>query len=200
MATKTKPYSQACENNKEPILAVLEKAFAQASHVLEIGSGTGQHAVFFAGRLQHLVWQPSDTQENLSGIQQWLSSVDLPNLKQVQQFDVRESSLPPGNFNAVFSANTFHIMAWASVEKTFEHLSKLAIGTTLCVYGPFNYKGQFTSASNAQFNDWLIHRNPQSAIRDFEAVNALACEAGFRLQEDYEMPANNRLLHWEKVS
>lgn len=199
MVTDNKPFSQACENNKEPILTVLESAFEDASHVLEIGSGTGQHAVFFAEQLQHLIWQPSDVQENLSGIQQWLNSADLPNLKQVQQFDVREQDLPAGSFDAVFSANTLHIMSWACVENTFAHLSKLSDETRLCIYGPFNYRGQFTSVSNARFNDWLMQRDPQSAIRDFEAVNALADEAGFLLQHDYDMPANNRLLYWKKV-
>ncbi len=199
MATDTRPFSQACENNKEPILAVLEQAFADARHVLEIGSGTGQHAAFFAGKLQHLVWQPSDIQENLPGIAQWVNSVDLANLREAQRFDVREASLPVGDFDAVFSANTLHIMSWTCVEQTFAHFSKLAVGTLLCIYGPFNYQGQFTSASNARFNDWLLQGNPQSAIRDFEAVNALAAEAGYRLQQDYEMPANNRLLHWKKA-
>ncbi|MEM8496882.1 MAG: DUF938 domain-containing protein [Pseudomonadota bacterium] len=200
MATDRKPFSQACENNRAPILAVLEKVFAHARHVLEVGSGTGQHAAFFAGQLQHLVWQPSDTQENLPGIAQWVNSVDLANLREAQHFDVRDSSLPTGDFDAVFSANTLHIMSWECVEKTFTHMSMLAYGTLLCIYGPFNYNGQFTSASNARFNDWLLQRNPQSAIRDFEAVNALAADAGYRLQRDYEMPANNRLVYWKKVS
>lgn len=200
MAIDARPFSQACENNKEPILAVLQTAFAQASHVLEIGSGTGQHAAYFAYRLAHLIWQPSDVQENLPGISSWVSSAKLANLKQAVQFDVREADLPTGKFDAVFSANTFHIMAWQGVEKTFAHLSSLGSGSELCVYGPFNYDGQFTSASNARFNDWLFQRNPQSAIRDFEAVNDLAINAGFALEQDYQMPANNRLLHWRKAS
>ncbi len=200
MSSDHRPFSQACENNKEPILAVLEIAFASSSHVLEIGSGTGQHAVFFAQRLAHLIWQPSDVEENLHGIEQWVSSVNLPNLKQAKAFDVRDSALLKGDFDTVFSANSLHIMAWESVEKTFAHLSTLAVGAVLCIYGPFNYNGQFTSASNARFNDWLLQRDPQSSIRDFEAVNALACSAGFSLEADYEMPANNRLLQWRKVS
>ncbi|MFK7731289.1 MAG: DUF938 domain-containing protein [Pseudomonadales bacterium] len=199
MSVNTRPFSQACENNKEPILKVLEKAFAHANHVLEIGSGTGQHAAFFSSRLPHLMWQPSDVLENLSGIQQWVNSAGCPNLKQAQIFDVRDADLPSGKFDAVFSANTLHIMAWENVEKTFAHLSALGAGTELCVYGPFNYQGQFTSASNARFNDWLNQRDPSSAIRDFEAVNSLANRSGFVLESDYEMPANNRLLHWVKV-
>lgn len=200
MAVNTKLFSQACENNKEPILAVLKTAFAQVRHVLEIGSGTGQHAIFFAEQLPGVVWQPSDTEENLDGIGLWVGSVDHANLRKPLQFDVRNPVRPEGNFDAVFSANTLHIMSWENVQRTFQHLSTFVVGTVLCVYGPFNYQGQFTSDSNARFNEWLLQCNPQSAIRDFEAVNELAHSAGFQLQYDHDMPANNRLLQWLKTS
>ncbi len=199
MATDYKPFSQACENNKAPILAVLQTAFAHATQVLEIGSGTGQHAVYFAEHLPGVVWQPSDMQDNLDGIRQWVNNVNCPRLLQPLLFDVRDQRIPEGNFDAVFSANTLHIMAWENVRRTFQHLATLAAGTVLCIYGPFNYQGQFTSVSNARFNDWLVQQNSESGIRDFEAVNELANGAGFQLQQDHEMPANNRLLHWIKT-
>lgn len=194
----SKPFSQACDNNKQPILTVLQSCFADRKRVLEIGSGTGQHAAFFAANLPHLLWQPSDVTENLPGIEQWRESATLDNLPPAMPFDVRDSHLPVTDCDAVFSANTLHIMAWPEVEKFFKHLAALASGSALCVYGPFNYDGRFTSDSNARFNQWLEQRNMGSAIRDFEAINELASHAGYTLQCDFEMPANNRLLFWTK--
>lgn len=195
----SKPFSQACDNNKEPILSILSDAFATSRNVLEIGSGTGQHAVYFAARLAHLSWQPSDLRENLYGIEQWRIDAALPNVRESVAFDVRDGCLPSGDYDAVFSANTLHIMAWPQVEQTFALLAKLSSCHDLCIYGPFNYNGAFTSDSNARFNNWLQQRDPNSAIRDFEAVDALAQNAGFLLHKDHPMPANNRLLHWVRA-
>ena len=197
----SKPFSQACENNKQPILEVVRDAFADRQRVLEIGSGTGQHAAFFAEQLPHLQWQPSDVREHLPGIEQWRSATSLANLLPAIEFDVNNQTWPCTNIDidAVFSANTLHIMSWPEVETTFRLMTTHLEGSSkLCIYGPFNYNGQYTSDSNAQFDDWLHARDPHSGIRDFEKVDALAQAAGFTLVDDFALPANNRLLYWAK--
>lgn len=196
----TKPFSQACENNKRPILDVLSDAFADRRRVLEIGSGTGQHAAFFAEHLPHVQWQPSDVPEHLAGIEQWRSDAGLENFLAAVEFDVNSQSWPGVDVDSVFSANTLHIMSWREVETTFKLLAdNLGVDCKLCIYGPFNYNGQYTSDSNARFDEWLHARDPQSGIRDFEKVDALAAEGGFSLVEDFALPANNRLLYWRKL-
>lgn len=193
-----KPFSQACENNKAPILSVLDAAFADVSSVLEIGSGTGQHAAYFAQHLRHLIWTPTDLPENLAGIRRWLDDAALDNVKPPMVLDVCSIPWPVAPVGGIFSANTLHIMGEPEVKKFFEGVAyALVKGGRLCVYGPFNYGGDFTSDSNARFNEWLYQQNPKSAIRDFEWVNRLAEEAGLALIEDHEMPANNRLLEWQ---
>lgn len=196
-----KPFSQACENNKTAILQVLKKAFAGANNLLEIGSGTGQHAVYFAEHLPHLQWQPSDQQQYLPGIKLWLQEARLANLNSPLQLNVLDEPWPVSATDAVFTANTLHIMAKHEVERLFEKLADVLLPAgKFCCYGPFNYGGRFTSQSNAHFNDWLLLQNPQSAIRDFEWIASLASAAGLRLLADHAMPANNRLLEWQKVS
>ena len=196
-----KPYSQACENNKAPILAVIRDVFTGLKTVWEIGSGTGQHACYFASELTHLVWQATDVAENLPGINAWRDEAQLANLKPPLALDVTSPVWPCDGMDAVFTANTFHIMSWQNVQTLFErlkvYLNPLA---TVCIYGPFNYNGNYTSDSNANFNHWLLNRDPLSGIRDFEAVMALAENAGLRLLKDNPMPANNRLLVFEFTS
>ncbi len=195
----TRNFSPACERNREPILTVLRDRFAQCRHVLEIGSGTGQHAVFFAARLPHLVWQPSDVRENHASIDAWRQESGLPNVPPPLLLDVADS-WPQDRFDAIFSANTCHIMSWAEVERMFDGIGRvLQAGGTLCIYGPFNYGGDFTSASNAQFDAMLRAQAPHMGIRDFEAVNRLAVDRALVLQEDIAMPANNRMLVWQKA-
>ena len=194
-----KPFSQACENNKGPILEVLRETFADVHAVLEIGSGTGQHACYFARHLPWLRWQPSDQSHYLSGIARWAEDYPGDNLSPVRELDVRTRPWPVSVPDAVFTANSLHIMAWSAVESLFSALGRQAPATShLCIYGPFNYGGHYTSASNAQFDQWLLAQHPDSAIRDFEAVDALAAGAGYTLQADWEMPSNNRLLHWRR--
>jgi cyclopropane fatty-acyl-phospholipid synthase-like methyltransferase len=194
-----KPFSQACENNQQAIFAILERVFAGAQTVLEIGSGTGQHAAYFAPRLPHLIWQTSDQEEYHPGINAWLDASSAENLRRPLLLNVDMPQWPIATVDAVFSANTCHIMSWASVVNMFKQLAGvLSAGGTLAIYGPFNYDGQFTSASNANFDQWLKQRGAQQGIRDFEAVNKLASEAGMTLLEDNAMPANNRLLVWCK--
>ena len=194
-----KPFSQSCENNKVPIFSVLEKAFRNARGVLEIGSGTGQHAVHFARNLPHLKWQPSDLAENLPGIQLWFDEVKLTNIKDPIVLNVIDLPWQIEPVDTVFSANTLHIMGKPEIECLFQGIeSVLSVDGTLCVYGPFNYGGKYTSESNERFDAYLYRQNPKSAIRDFEWVNSLAESAGFNLVKDHEMPVNNRLLEWRK--
>lgn len=197
---KNKPFSQACENNKAPILQVLVRVFGNIRTVCEIGSGTGQHACYFALNMPHIIWQPTDKQENLSGIMHWVADEQLQNLRNPILLDVTDHPWPVREMDAIFTANTLHIMAWSEVEVLFERLQEYLVEEgRLCIYGPFNYKGSYTSESNAQFDLWLKQRNPLSAIRDFEAVETLADQAGIQLLEDIAMPANNRLLVWQKI-
>lgn len=189
-----KPFSEACERNREPILGVLRRVFADRTNVLEIGSGTGQHAAYFAPELPHLVWQPSDVSAHLPGIRMWVQDASVPNLRAPIPLDV-EGAWPAFSADAAFSANTCHIMSWPQVERLFDGIGKrLPSRGVFCVYGPFNYAGQYTSQSNAGFDAMLRARDPASGLRDFEAVVALAEKNGLGLEEDNAMPANNRLL------
>lgn len=194
-----KPFADACERNRGPILEVLRDHFADRHHVLEIGSGTGQHAVYFAAALPHLTWQTSDVDSNLPGIRMWLEESGLPNLPPPIQLDVR-GPWPDTCYDAIFSANTLHIMSWPEVRDLFAALPRvLAADAVLAVYGPFNYDGRFTSESNASFDAWLKqHYSAHSGIRDFAAVDELARAIGFDLVEDRAMPANNRTIVWRR--
>jgi SAM-dependent methyltransferase len=180
-----KPFSEPSERNREPILAVLKRVFSRAKKVLEVGSGTGQHAAYFASELPHLKWQASDRAENLADIRQWVADpIEL---------DV-DQPFPKVDADAVFTANTSHIMSWPQVERMFAGIGAMPSVKTFCLYGPFNYGGKHTSDSNARFDAMLRGRDPASGIRDAEAIIALAARHAFRLAEDNAMPANNRLL------
>jgi hypothetical protein len=185
-----KPYCEACERNREPILAVLKRIFRDRRAVLEIGSGTGQHAAYFAPELPHLLWQASDVAEHLPGIRMWgMEPIEL---------DV-DKAWPQIEADAVFSANTAHIMSWPQVERMFEGAARvLPPGGLLALYGPFHYGGRPTSASNARFDAMLRQRDPASGVRDFEHIQALAARCGLAFLEDNTMPANNRLLVFKK--
>lgn len=193
-----KPWAEACERNGEPILAVLRNAFASATQVLEIGSGTGQHAVFFAAALPHLVWQPSDRPEHLAGIAAWRDEAGLPNLLAPLVLDV-DAEWPVSECDALFSANTLHIMSWASVEHFFRGAGRvLPPGGVLAVYGPFSYGGRHTAKSNARFDAFLRARDPLSGVRDFDALCKLAHSHDLEFCDDHVMPANNRVLIWRR--
>jgi len=196
-----KPFSESCAQNQEPILQVLREAFAGCKHVLEIGSGTGQHAVYFGERLPHLTWQTSDLFDNHAGILAWLEEARLPNVRAPLLIDAKNPAWPIRGVDAVFSANAVHIMSWPEVESLFTGIGRaLTENGRLCLYGPFNYGGKFTSASNAQFDILLKEYNPASGVRDFEALNSLAEAQGLRLLKDFPMPANNRSLVWQRTS
>jgi SAM-dependent methyltransferase len=195
--TPSKPFAPACERNQAPILEVLRPYFLDRRRVLEIGSGTGQHAVFFAPALPNTLWQTSDVADNLPGIRQWLAEAARPNLPPPLELDVT-GTWPDARFDAVFTANSVHIMPWSAAEHMFTSLAGvLEPQALLAIYGPFNYGGKFTSDSNRQFDAWLKERSALSGIRDFEAVDALAGTIGLRLIEDHPMPANNRLVVWQ---
>lgn len=212
-----KPFAPACERNQGPILDVLRTQFAGRRHVLEIGCGTGQHAVHFAAAMPWLRWQCADAEAYLPGIRQWLDDARLPNtpaplpLQAVAAHDGVPGGLlpspplptqpegPPG-YDAVFSANTLHIMGWAEVQALFAGLPQvLAADAVVAIYGPFNRDGAYTSDSNRDFDAWLKARDPRSGVRDLEAVQALAAAAGLRPLADIEMPAHNRTLVWRRA-
>jgi len=195
-----KPYAESCEQNRAPILAVLREVFADRRHVLEIGSGTGQHAVYFAPELPHLTWQTADVPAHHAGIRLWLEDAALPNVRPPLALDANDTAWHGDRYDAVFSANTLHIMSWAEVELCFAGIGAvLEADGVLAIYGPFNYDGKFTSDSNARFDAWLKARDPASGVRDFEAVNALAAAQGLVLTRDVAMPANNRTLVWRRT-
>jgi hypothetical protein len=193
-----KPNAPSCERNRDPILDVLRVHFADRRQVLEIGSGTGQHAVHFAAALPQLQWQCTDRVENLPGINLWLDGAALPNTPPPIVLDVG-GAWPTQHYDAVFSANTLHIMGWDEVEHLFDHLAEVTTeGAKLVIYGPFNYGGRYSSESNAAFDQWLQARGAHMRIRDAEAVDALADAAGFSLVDDIAMPANNRCRVWQR--
>ena len=193
------PYSQACENNKSPILSVLNQAFANCQQVLEIGSGTGQHAVYFASQLAHLSWQSSDQHCNLPALAERIRRAALANLPLPLALDISNDSAPAQRFDGIFTANTLHIISWPLVKRLFRRLDEFAAQeATLCIYGPFNYQGEFTSASNQAFDASLKSRDPAMGIRHSEDILQLAAAQGFLLQQDIAMPANNRLLWFKR--
>ena len=195
-----KPYSEACERNRGPILEVLRKVFAGCTRVLELGSGTGQHAVYFGEHLPHLTWQTSDLPGNHAAIRAWLEEAQLPNVLPPLTLDVGASDWRSPH-DAVFSANTLHIISWTQVEQMFAGIARVLIKNgMLAIYGPFNYGGCHTSDSNARFDQWLKERDVSSGIRDFENVEALARSYGLSLEHDFVMPANNRTLVWRRTS
>jgi len=194
-----KPFSQACENNKQPILDILLRVFSDRKQVLEIGSGTGQHAVHFAPQLPQLIWQTADLEHNHEGINAWIDDNPAENLRSPLPLDADHLPWLFDPVDAAFTANTCHMMAWSSVVNMFAGLdSAMEPNATLAIYGPFNYNGKFTSESNARFDQWLKQKAHHQGIRDFEAINKLAGKIGLSLIEDNEMPANNRLLVWQR--
>jgi cyclopropane fatty-acyl-phospholipid synthase-like methyltransferase len=195
-----RPFSRACENNKIPILQVLRQSLASGTTVLEIGSGTGQHARYFAEHLPGVRWQPSDLKANLAGIDSWRADYSGKNMLPARELDVTSEDWGIQIREAVFTANSLHIMSWPTVELFFRRLgAKAPSANQLLVYGPFNYGGKYTCESNERFDKWLGLQSQESAIRDFEEVDALARDIGYSLVMDHKMPANNRLLRWRKL-
>jgi len=187
-------FAAACERNKVPICEALKEALPEKGMVLEIGSGTGQHIVFFAAQLPVLYWQPSDRMEYLPGLSRQLAVAGHSNILPLIELDVRQS-WPEQDFDAVYSANTVHIMDWPAVCAMFEGVSqRLLPGGPFCLYGPFNEGGTFTAPSNAAFDARLKLENPAMGIRDIEALETLASSQQMVLERCFSLPANNQLL------
>ena len=194
-----KPFSPSCERNKDPILSAIRPVLLNRTRVLEVGSGTGQHAVYFAGKMPWLNWQCSELKENLSGLEMWITEAELSNLPAPINLDISTASLIP-EFDVIYTANTLHIMSLKKVTDFFKLIGESAGSVKqVLIYGPFNYAGEYTSASNAQFDTWLKNRDPDSGIRDYEWIIELASQNHLTLENDVEMPANNRLLHLESI-
>lgn len=195
---KAKPFAPSCEQNQQVILEAIKPYLSQVNSVLEIASGTGQHAVFLAKHLAHLSWQTSDLEPSHQGINQWLAESALNNIKPPLTLDVSQNTWPKCQYQAVFSANSLHIMSHKNVEDFFAKVPKvLEPKAYVLVYGPFNYEGRYTSKSNENFDKWLKQQNSLSCIKDFEWCNNLALKSHLKLVEDIEMPANNRILVWQ---
>jgi len=194
------PFSEACERNKGPILEVLRVAFADRTQVLEIGSGTGQHAVHFAAHLAHLTWHPTEQLAYLADLASRVKLEGTRNLRQPTVLDVKQTIWPLRSVDALYSANTLHIMSWVEVEAMFRGLDAvLSPHGVLCIYGPFRYEGRYTSESNRDFDLMLKDRDPLSGLRDMTDLGALAGGHSLRLRVDHDLPANNRLLEFVRL-
>lgn len=189
------PFSQSCDNNRQPIGAVLQRHIKTPSRLLEIGSGTGQHGYYYSEEFPGLFWQPSDRAENLPAIQSWVAAAARDNYAQPIALDVVDAPAMDGTYDYLFSANTLHIMPWHAVEAFFRLMPRLLKPQALVfIYGPFNEGGRYTSDSNAAFDRWLKEGGAHRGIRDKEAIEQLALQVNLRVLEDNPMPANNRLL------
>ena len=195
------PFSEACERNKGPILEVLRKVFSKTESVLEIGSGTGQHAVHFSTHLSHLVWQPTELGERVAMLKSRIDLEGPGNLLPAKELDVLRNNWELEKTDAVFIANVFHIapieVMHSCLKGTSNCLQRLGI---FSVYGPFRFEGKFTSPSNAEFDYSLKTNNPEWGIRDFEQLCQVAKEEDLAFQHNYSMPANNQLLVFKKHS
>lgn len=194
------PDAPSCARNREPILEQLQRLLDNSRHVLEVGSGTGQHAVYFAPRLARLTWQTSDRAENLPGIRAWLAARPAANLPAPLELDV-SGEWPSLDVDTIFTANTLHIMSAEAVQAFFEKLPQvLQPGGRVIVYGPVKMRGEYVGPdggkSNANFDLWLKQRDPHSGIRELEWLDQLARAAGLARAELNYLPANNQLLVW----
>jgi SAM-dependent methyltransferase len=194
-----KPFAPAPERNAGPILDILRTAFASCTRVLEIGSGTGQHAVRFGAELGHLSWQTSDLEPNHAGICAWIEEAGLDNVLEPLVVDVLTSELPRKSFDGVFSANTAHIMSFEAVERMLALVGRVLVeGGVFCLYGPFRQNGEFNTESNAAFDRALRHQDPEMGIRDLEDLDRFGADHGLRRECLHAMPANNCLAVWRK--
>lgn len=199
MLAAMKQFAPACERNKDAILAVLREVLPAQGTVLEVGSGTGQHAAYFARHLPKLIWQPSDRAENLPSIAAWAADANAPNLRAPVELDLFARAWPLTRADAIVCINTIHIVAWRGVENLFATAGKVLVPCgVVYVYGAYRYANEPLAPSNVEFDRWLKARDPDSGIRDFDAVNAQAEAAGLSLAGDVPMPANNRSIWWRK--
>jgi len=197
----SKPFSESCERNKEPILEVLQQVITKKDQrLLEVGTGTGQHAVHMAPHFPWLDWYPTDMSDKIAGMSLWFSEAKIPNIQKPVRLDVSSDDFPKLKFDVVFTANTLHIMSWKSCKSFFKLLgNRLREGSRAVFYGPFKYNGEHTSESNAKFDDWLKEQNPESGVRNFDDIARAMEKNGFYLVEDIQMPANNRTLVFQRL-
>ncbi len=196
-----KPVAPACERNQAVILEQLKQQLrAEDRLILEIGSGTGQHAVYFGEHLKHITWQTSDVQSNHPGIQMWLDEAELSNVLSPLGYEIGQTEWPNCQADVIFSANVLHIISMEMVKQFMRDLGEnLRPGNRVMFYGPFKYRDEYTSESNADFDLWLKDKDPKRGIRDFEHIEQMMQQQGFTLVQDIAMPANNQLLIFEKL-
>lgn len=199
MQENEKPFSPSCERNKDPILNILKQYLEDGDSVFEVGSGTAQHAVYFIQNLPIKQWTTSDQPQYHDGIVQWLREFNNDKIEGPKTYTIGKDQIPIVNENVLFSANTLHIMSAACVEKLILDLGQKKSIEQFFYYGPFNYNNQFTSQSNQNFDLMLKQRDPKSGIRDLGWVTELMNKQGFGLIQDHEMPANNRLILWQRL-
>ena len=192
------PTSVSCQKNRDPIVKELARIFKKTSKVLEIGSGTGQHAVWFAPRLPWLDWQPSDLENHQDDINKWLRSYPAPNLRKPIVLDVG-SVWPKTCYDAIFSANTSHILSWENVEYMITGAaSMLPKNGIFCLYGPFKIRDMDMAPGNAAFDKKLKVSSPKRGLRHVEMIDKIATSSGLQMTENVSMPENNRILSWIK--
>lgn len=195
-----KPFSQACENNKQAILEIIQPYFDHGL-ILEIGTGTGQHALFFAENLPNIYWQTSDQKDYLDGINLWLNEYRKYNLGRPFVLDVNQEKWPLEQVDGVFSANTSHIMHWDSVCQMFHKNGEILVpGNYFCLYGPVNINGEFTAESNQAFDAQLRQSDPKMGIRNLEDLQQLADESNLEFVTKHAMPANNFTMVWRRAN
>jgi cyclopropane fatty-acyl-phospholipid synthase-like methyltransferase len=195
-----KPYSESCVQNRDPILSVLREVLVDCRHALEIGSGTGQHAVYFAEALAPLIWQCSDVEEHHEGINAWIDDYTGDNLRRPIALNVTHDAWPKSHVDAIYSANTAHIMSESDVEAMFEGVGRLLPSNApFVLYGPFNIDGQYTAESNERFDQYLRAQDPEMGVRDIAWLKSLADKVGLMLERMVDMPADNKTLIWRKL-
>lgn len=193
------PYSPAAERNRRPILAVLRRHLGPGCRVLEVGAGTGQHARYFAAELADVHWQATDAGKNLAVLAAGLEAPGAPAMPAPVALDVARDDWPAGPFDAVYTANTAHIMSWPEVCAMLAGAARvLGPDGLLLIYGPFSRGGEHTSESNRRFDEQLRGRDAAMGIRAVEDVDREAATHGFAREAEYAMPANNLLLVWRR--
>lgn len=194
-----KQFAPACDRNKDPILDVLQDHFKTPGTVLEVGAGTGQHAVWFAAALPHLIWQPADLVDSHDSINGWRDEAELDNLLPPQELDLSDYDWSNRRYDYVVCINTIHIVSWRNVKALFDGISVCLKPNGRCfLYGPYRYSNRPLEPSNQKFDLWLKDRNPNSGVRDFDEIEKLATHSNLALVADITMPANNRALVWKK--
>jgi SAM-dependent methyltransferase len=201
--------ASAFHRNHQPIWQVLQRfLLGQAGDVVEVGSGTGQHVVYFAGQTPDVIWWPSDLNaQHLKSIEAWRAHSGLANVRPPLRIDLSDPAWcpamhdgsGPGPLLALFCANVIHIAPWRVAEGLFEGAGRyLAPGGRLFLYGPFKRDGKHSAISNAVFDTSLREKDPEWGVRDVADVQKLAADAGLSLAETAAMPANNLILVFER--